>query len=428
MKLVLETLRTLNLSAILFREFNLFVEIHQAALLPIQDKIFSDINSFFTREIFPLAEMWIQNITSVSISEVKSTLNITINKNRTIDEKTTAEIKEKILLSEKINDVRTLEEMMKLSIGFNNSQFNLDLFLPLWWMGVKEAWHKSFLEAFMTGSEKGFINKLEISAGVVNFTDKKIPEVLLHILAKGSRFIPCSKENIAGTTKRVEKEIIDHALWYFRKIEKRSGSIPKNRSPLALLKTLQSEASLLKDKIFYKTLLIGLSDVHQTISSNFIINSTEDNILSNHILRSLSNIEDCVWNHADKNRGLILLPAKFIQNEETKIMLQLDAVKTNMEADIVLDYVDHEEHTLRAGLDDNQARLVKNFPPLKRKNIQMPFMKIKAKLHKLSEAQIKLKDINSLSFRPVNDSMFYVTNPLSKCLLVLLRDLNLDVW
>ena len=43
MKLVLETLRTLNLSAILFREFNLFIEIHQAALLPIQDKIFPDI-------------------------------------------------------------------------------------------------------------------------------------------------------------------------------------------------------------------------------------------------------------------------------------------------------------------------------------------------------------------------------------------------
>ena len=49
-------------------------------------------------------------------------------------------------------------------------------------MGVKEAWKKSFLEAFMTGSENGFIKKLEISAGVVNFTDKEIPDTLLNIL------------------------------------------------------------------------------------------------------------------------------------------------------------------------------------------------------------------------------------------------------
>ena len=134
MKLVLETLRTLNLAAILFREFKLFIEIHQTSLLPIQDMVFREVKSFFTREIFPLTESWIKTISSISVSEAKSTLSITINPNGTLDEAATAKVMEKILLSEKINDVKTFEEMSKRTKVFNNCLFNLDMFLPLWWM------------------------------------------------------------------------------------------------------------------------------------------------------------------------------------------------------------------------------------------------------------------------------------------------------
>ena len=427
MNLVLETLRTLNLATILLQEFYGFIETHQASLQPLHNEVFNGVKAFFTREVFPLAETWINNVSAVSVSEVKSTLNITIDPDRILNENDRSKIMEKLAMSEKINDVRMLEEMEKRTKNFKNIySFNLQMFLPIWWMGVKEAWHKAFLGSFMTSSKNGFLKKLQISAEVVNLTDKEIPKTLLNVLTKGNKYIPQVYENAARTTKRVETEIVKQAWWYSKKIEKKVVKIPNTTSAAKTIETLMNKAKTSKDKTFYRTLLDGLNDIHHSTASNIAGKTKEDEPTAK-TLKSLSIIEDCVWNLADKNRGLVLLPSKFVRDEEIKMMIKLDAVKINQDTKTVLYNVASKESSLRMNLDNDQSRLVRDFPAMKLTEIQMPFLKIRAKLHKLSEDQIKRKDIGSLSFRPVNDSMFFVTKPLSKCLLVLLRELNTNI-
>ena len=327
MNLILEALKTVNMAVILFREFRIFIEIHQKPLEPFRDRIFDEIRSFFSHGIFPLAEIWINNISTVSTSEVSSTLNITIAPDLVLCEEDKAKVFEKIKMSEKINDVIVLKEMLKRTGNFrNNYSFHLRMFLPLWWMGVKEAWHKVFLEAFMMGSRNGFLKKLEIPSGVVNMTNKEIPDTLLNILSKGSKYIPQVHKDAALTIKRVETEIIDHALWYSRKVEKKAFPVPRTSARKTLL-FLESEAKTNKDRIFYRTLLDGLPDVRDKITYNLANSTREEDISSIKALESLSVIEGCVWNQANKNHGLVLLPAKFVQETEVKVMEKLDAVK-----------------------------------------------------------------------------------------------------
>jgi hypothetical protein len=149
-----------------------------------------------------------------------------------------------------------------------------------------------------------------------------------------------------------------------------------------------------------------------------------DSIVS---FKKIAHIEGCVWNHADKDRGLILLDQEVAMNEEVKMMESMKAVKIDANGDTVLDNLVNAECELRMSMSVMEKKLMSKFRPFRRHQIQMPFLKIQAKVHKLTHEQILNKDVSALTFRPVNDSKFFVTKPLARALMNLLRDLNVQV-
>ena len=84
----------------------------------------------------------------------------------------------------------------------NRLSFNLNQFLPIWWVGVRGTWHAHFLQDFTAGLDESFGDKLKISAGIFNFTKETIPEHILKTISKGRKYIPHIEETYESAINR----------------------------------------------------------------------------------------------------------------------------------------------------------------------------------------------------------------------------------
>ena len=151
MRLCLQRPKRPKLQAILHKEFQNFIRTHQRSLFDMRDEIFKkNIQSFFAREIFPIAEKWITDITNVAVMEVNGPMEVKVQEDRSFTEESILKVRDLLKKSEDINCIIALDKMTaKLDLFVNKFLFNIDMFLPLWWMGVKESWHKEFISCYL---------------------------------------------------------------------------------------------------------------------------------------------------------------------------------------------------------------------------------------------------------------------------------------
>lgn len=414
-----------NLEAVLHDEFEKFILLHQPSVFCLKNDVYNkSVRPFFKNKIFPLAEKWISNITGVASSEVSSLLSITVDKERSLSIEEQDKIKQMVIKSREINTSFVLTNMKnKLPLFIDRFGFNINLFLPLWWMGVKEVWHYNFVSSFINSLKIGFDEKIQVTSGVFNFTDHVICPRLLSVLEKGRKYIPHIRDDDGDATDRFKAEIINQALWYSWRIEGRKVQVDPSMSCRDVLTLLLSGSTTERDCCFYKTLLDNLALSVYHISQNVSGGDPKPDFESERHLMEVSSIKGCVWNHVDKGRGLLLIEAVKLREKEIAMMESLEATMVDLTADTILDEVFKKENFLRSGLSSKQSKFLRKFRPLRRNQAVLSFMKIQAKLHKLTKVQILMKDVDALKFRPVNDSMFFPTKPAARALLQLLRDL-----
>ena len=158
-----------------------------------------------------------------------------------------------------------------------------------------------------------------------------------------------------------------------------------------------------------------------------MVDEIEQDFKSIDSMKNVSVIEGCLWNHIDKNRGLLLLEASDVLKAEREMMTKMEAVLVCKEPEEILEELREKERLLRCGFGKEQKKYMKDFKLMRKDKAKFPFMKIQAKIHKLSKEQIENKDVQALKFRPVNDSKFFVTKPAATALLGILRDVNVNV-
>lgn len=423
MKLLPRPIYRPNLDKILFVEAKRFVSQHQPHLSStIYDLVNLVLQPFFVLFVFPLAEKWVTTVTKTAMTELQSPMTIEVTSDKKISKDDEDRIINLIETSREINTVFILEKMMK-NVEDNKesfkvrSGFNLNWFLPQWWMGVKEAWHGIFIKSFVTSMDATFERKSMISGGVINLTEAVIPDEMLKVLQKGKKYVPAVRESATAAIRRFYSELLDQAVLYARKIEGRKVNISKadSNSPLGFIGKLKNDSSSAQAKIFYMRLLEGAVAAAKKIEENVASNNEYGIDINDY------KIDGCVWNIADKDRGIVLISAEVMRFKEMNMMESLEAVKVDLSTVEILEQIIKEENILRSICDIEQKRFLSEFPPMRREHMTFSFMKLQAKVHKLSEEQIRSKDVSALKFRPVNDSKMFPTKPASLALLKLLR-------
>ena len=380
MRLRLQHPKRPKLQAILHKEFQNFIGTHQRSLFDMRDEIFKKtIHSFFAREIFPIAEKWITDITNVAVMEVNGPMEVKVQEDRSFTEGSILKVRDLLKKSEDINCIIALDKMTaKLDLFVNKFLFNIDMFLPLWWMGVKESWHKEFISSYLEAIDTEINGRSGVAAGIFNFTNKEIPPEIYMVLSKGKNYIPHIKESSRTALERFECELINQATWYSKNIERRKiYNDHAGMNTREILKDLIYYSKTDKDKTFYSVLLqnlaCGLSRVSQN-AQNTRVRFDFDSVskLSESIV-----IEGCVWNHVDKDGGLLLIEEKIIQMKESELMQSMDAcIIENKSSDQILDELAEADKTLRSNFNPIQKRYISKFRSLRRESVEMSFLKI----------------------------------------------------
>jgi hypothetical protein len=222
MKIPSKPIKNPSLESILVKEYRSFARLHQPSMQSIEELVVNgSLSSFFAREIFPIAATWIKNITEVVMLEMNGTMSVKVLEDWSFSKEEQIKIRCLVEKSKQINcGVALLHMKEKLPNFVNKFGFNIGLFLPLWWMGVKEAWHRSLIQSVLNSLSEAFDEKSEVNAGVLNFTDKEIPPELMLVLSKGRKYIPHINENAEEAVERFETEILEQAIWYRHKIGK----------------------------------------------------------------------------------------------------------------------------------------------------------------------------------------------------------------
>ena len=392
------------------------------------------IRKIFSGEIFSIARKWLSVVSKTAASEIVSSVSIKIQGNGTMSAEDIVKLKSLIIDSREINTKIALGKMRNsLKVQKLKYTFNILLFLSMFWMGVKENWHNGFMQVLVQCQNEAFERKLKINTGVINFTNSNIPSRLEDILSKGRKFIPEVEETQFGAIKDFEAQILNQVRYYAWKYEK-IRIHKKHENVRKVLDSLISSTMCKKAKTFYKTLNKRLWTSRGLIQGNLKRKenlSGKKKVSSKYsvktIIQDANKIENCAWNLVDKERGILLINTKVLRDKEIEVMKTLGAKVVNESKEFIFNKVIKEQNTLRSSLTTEQSVFLKPYKKLAKKNLKMPFIKVPAKIHKLSTQEILDKNVDNLRFRPVNDSVFFVSKPESKALCSLLQELNKTV-
>ena len=321
--------------------------------------------------------------------------------------------------------------------------FSSELFIRMVWSDLLNLWNEALCITLCTKLKAAFSLKLSIPRNsIYNFTQVEIDPRMKELLAHGPSHIPVfidSPDNIFLALDDLDQFCIGLAAnaakvfcspGKIKSFESSSRSGHPNGNSLDTVDVIKgykliSPASLGKffDVLLHKYLAaiqeIGsIPKSHPGLSDPGIFNSYGE-------VTQNSSPPGTIFILADKGRGITLLPMDVLLKAEKKLLTSLQASPSPLcNEESILSHVRSKIDATRGSLDSKQASFMKQFPPMPLEGQEVSYLKLSAKVHKLSEEQIKSKDYSKLSFRPICDSTKFPIRPIAVALFKLLLSLK----
>ena len=343
------------------------------------------------------------------------------------------------LLSDTINNSQLINPLLALEslthdimsnislplISSNNTPCHIDQqFIQVWWYKALYAWYTDANEHLISHISKNFQKKLSLGSGFYNFSNYNPPPHILNLLKKGQKFVPHPQENT--TPDKDTLLFIDYMASFINSTASvlENISLPKSR---ILEKGITSSLNYLAlNSLHNKELYCSILDCFE-----IALNTHKPNPPSSELLSLPPDYQelpdDCIFSHADKNFGLVLLPLDALIQGEQKMMDSMQAQPTTLSRQDLLSKINQEDHDLRTQNCPHLSKLLSSFPPIPNEIQEIPFLKLNPKIHKLTQEQIHNKQLDVLKFRPVCDSKYYPTKPCSQAMASLLVKLKIQI-
>ena len=122
--------------------------------------------------------------------------------------------------------------------------------------------------------------------------------------------------------------------------------------------------------------------------------------------------DGCVLIMCDKNMGMSLFTLDTMREADKALMNQLGAVKIENTKEEIIEDVLAELEKFEIGLSREQMEYLDSKYGDRhsdRRNLVFPFLKSHHKIHKMTEEEIRSKDLSDIKFRPVVDSKQWLT-------------------
>ena len=310
-------------------------------------------------------------------------------------------------------------------ITTNNTPYHIDpQFIEIWWFKALRIWHLEASEHLISHITVNFQKKLSLGSGFYNFSNYNPPPHILKLLNKGQKFVPQPKND--PTPANDTLLFIDYMASFINRTADilENISLPKSR---ILEKGITSSLNYLAlNSPHNKELYCSILDCIETA-----LNMQKSNPPSQAGLPLPPDYQDlpddCIFSHANKNFGLVLLPLDRLIKGEQDMMDSMQAQLTTLSPQDLLSKINQEDQDLRSQNCPHLSKLLTSFPPIPTETQEIPFLKLNPKIHKLTQEQINNKQLEMLKFRPVCDSKYYPTKPCSQAMASLMVKLKNEI-
>lgn len=126
----------------------------------------------------------------------------------------------------------------------------------------------------------------------------------------------------------------------------------------------------------------------------------------------------------DKNMGMSLFTLETMRKADEALMNQLGAVRIEKTKDEIIKDVTAEIENFELGLTGEQKEYLDAAYQSREedmKRVKFPFLKSLHKIHKMSEKEIRDKDLKALKFRPVVDAKLWLTRGYAGVVMKMMR-------
>ena len=266
-------------------------------------------------------------------------------------------------------------------------------------------WHTSFTRKWEDKLEAKILEiissshkqKCALSFGIFNFSDYDISPEDLNILKTGKNMVFEVAQCKDTVRNRILKESMLFATKYRQYIERNKTQLPDNISFQSWL-NLASQSSTTQDShLFYKHLKSNLSSSLSNLNLPAINNSS----LTENSLISRFDYPHFIWQECDKEMGFALLPIESVISAEEKTIADFKGTLFPHSSPELLDKIREDFDNLRRSFDGNQNFFVNtytpNIEPSSYDSVEVPFLNLKPKIHKLSDDDIAAKNLKKLT-------------------------------
>ena len=293
----------------------------------------------------------------------------------------------------------------------------LKMMLRIWWWNFMRTIDRKIIkklgEEVNTTSQK----RIAIKETVFNFTGKQIPDEMMSGLKHGSNYVMHTKMRESEARKKFEEEMWTYLIGY-RKFIQRGACIVASNIHEWINKVIEESEKENEHYQFYYSVRNSISvelGLGKMAKDGMKINCTE-----------LDELRICII-EADKGVGLCLMNVDDVYEADRKLVKELGGQSCEgKNAEDIKSEIGEKIEVFEESLDLESKKYMNVYYSERFEDCEgseIPFLKVKPKIHKLSQEQLEKRSIEKLKFRPVVDSSRGPTNSYARSLMDYLRGL-----
>ena len=274
---------------------------------------------------------------------------------------------------------------------------------------------------------KKTIERSQMEVMLYNFVDGDVPDTVKKLFEMGMNSVP----NLRLTKKEVDKRVEDALLEFVLRLGRRrlygySRVIHARNTQEWLKKVKNMNLGDEESKDFIEK----LEEHYPALKTELDLVYADVNLDTKEELVKKLEKEGCVLVSCDKGMGMSLFKLETMRKADEHLMRQLGAVR--MESPFgdtkenIMKCVRIEIRKFESGLDRNQKEYMDSVyqdRQYAKSEVSFPFLKSQHKVHKMSQEEIKNKDLRNLKFRPVVDAKQWLTKEYSGVVMQMMREL-----
>ena len=264
------------------------------------------------------------------------------------------------------------------------------------------------------------VERSKIEVMLYNFVEGEVPDSVKKLFTNGMNAVP----NLRMSKKEIDSRVEEALLEYLVRLGKRRICGDAVRQASGVQDWIQQVKILNIDEESRK-FIDTLEDSIPALQAELDLVYREIDLDSKEEMVEKLEKDGCVLVMCDKNMGMSLFTLDTMRKADEALMNQLGAVRVENSKVEIIENVIGEIEKFEEDLTRDQKEYMNNTyvcGQSDRKKAVFPFLKSLHKIHKMSEEEIRNKDLSVLKFRPVVDAKKWLTTGYAGVVMKLMRE------